>query len=243
MSSSLDSAIADIEEPLCDEESTDEPENAGDGEASASAGTDDDQPGDESGNGENDVAARRRWWGRRGAKGASDGDDDGAAQQARPSRKVIRWAAAVVFVAVVAGAGYEGWLLLAQHQQDAATRQALEAAQKYAVTLTSTDPNAVDQNFTDVLNGATGEFKDNYTKASAQLRKLLIDNKVSTQGSVVDSAVKTAAKDKVEILLFVRQSVSNSTMPQPRADLITVAMTMQHVDGRWLAANVILLEG
>ena len=155
-------------------------------------------------------------------------------------RTTIRWAAAAVFIAFVAAAGYEGWLLFQQHQNDVAGGQALAAARKYAVTLTTTDPNAIDQNFTDILDGATGDFKDTYTKASSRLRKMLIDNKVATQGTVIDSAVKSATTNKVEILLFVRQSVTNSASPEPRTDITAVTMTMEKVGDRWLASKVIL---
>ena len=126
------------------------------------------------------------------------------------------------------------------HQKDVAATQALDAAKKYAVTLTSTDPNAIDQNFTDILNGATGDFKDTYTKASSRLRKMLIDNKVATQGSVIDSAVKSATTNKVVVLLFVKQSVTNSASPDPRTDLTAVTVTMEKVNGRWLASKVVL---
>lgn len=152
----------------------------------------------------------------------------------------IRWAAVVMVVALLAGAGYEGWLLYQRHKADVAAAQALDAAEQFAVTLTSTDPDAVDQNFTDVLNGATGDFKDTYTKAGARLRKVLIDNKVETHGSVVDSAVKSATGNKVEVLLFIRQTVSNSSAPASQTDFTAVAITMEKVDGRWLASKVVL---
>jgi Mce-associated membrane protein len=155
-------------------------------------------------------------------------------------RPAMRWAAVGVVVAVLAGAGYEGWLLFQQHHKDVATTQALDAAKKYAVTLTSTDPNAIDQNFTDILNGATGDFKDTYSKASSRLRKMLIDNKVATQGNVIDSAVKSVVANKVVVLLFVKQSVTNSASPDPRTDLTAVTITMEKVNGRWLASKVVL---
>jgi Mce-associated membrane protein len=166
--------------------------------------------------------------------------DNDKRREHRWIRSTICWAAAAVFVAFAAGAGYEGWLLFQQQQRDLAAGQALAAARKYAVTLTSTDPNAIDQNFADVLGGATGDFKDMYTKASSRLRKVLIDNKVATRGTVIDSAVKSATTNKVEILLFVRQSVTNSASPEPRTDITAVSMTMEKVGGRWLAGKVVL---
>src|ERR1700739_2045385 len=85
---------------------------------------------------------------------STDGESDAAKPNAdndkrrehRWIRASIRWAAGAVFVAFVAVAGYEGWLLFQQHQNNLASGQALSAARKYAVTLTSTNPNGLDHN-------------------------------------------------------------------------------------------------
>src|SRR5690606_1972083 len=112
------------------------------------------------------------------------------------------------------------------------------AAVDYAQVLTSIDSNKVDDDFAAVLNGATGDFKDTYTKASVQLRQLLIDNKASAKGVVVDSAVQSRSTDQVVVLLMVNQTVTNTTRPDPRVDRSRMQMTMQKVDGRWLASKV-----
>lgn len=168
-------------------------------------------------------------------------DDTAEAPPEAPKRRrisVARWAAVAVLAVVLAGAGYEGWLLFQQHQKDVAAAQALTAAKKYIVTLTSVDTSAIDKNFAEVLDGSTGEFKDMYTKSSAQLRQTLIDNKAAAHGSVVDAAVQSATTHKVDVVLFVDQSVSNGTAPAPQLDRSRVKMTMEKVDGRWLASKV-----
>jgi Mce-associated membrane protein len=71
-----------------------------------------------------------------------------------------------------------------------------------------------------------------------QLRQLLIDNKASAHGVVVDSAIQSASKDEVVVLLFVDQSVSNASVPDPRIDRSRIKMTMAYVDGRWRASKV-----
>ena len=156
----------------------------------------------------------------------------------RWTKRALRWAAVAAVAAVVAVAGWEGWLLYQQNLEEDAAAQALDAATKYAVVLTSIDTNALDQNFTEVLDGSTGEFKDMYAKSSTQLRQLLVDNKATAHGVVIDAAVKSATKDKVEVLLFVDQSVSNLAVPDPRIDRSRIKMTMEKVDGRWLASKV-----
>jgi Mce-associated membrane protein len=119
-----------------------------------------------------------------------------------------------------------------------AGQQAQQAAVSYAQILTSIDSTKVDENFNQVLDGATGEFKDMYSQSSMELRQLLIDNKASAHGLVMESAVQSASKDKVVVLLFVDQSVSNSSVPDPRIDRSRIKMTMEHVDGRWRASKV-----
>lgn len=161
-----------------------------------------------------------------------------AAAAKRRLIKLVRAIAAGILAAVLATAGYEGWLLFEQHQKDVAAAQALDAAKKYVLALTSVDTTAIDKNFAEVLDGSTGEFKDMYTKSSAQLRQTLIDNKAAAHGNVVDAAVRSATEDKVEVVLFVDQSVSNGAAPAPQLDRSRVKMTMEKVDGRWLASKV-----
>ncbi|MGP3708901.1 hypothetical protein [Gordonia paraffinivorans] len=39
-------------------------------------------------------------------------------------------------------------------------------------------------------------------------------------------------------MLFVDQSITNTASPEPRVDRSRVVMTMEKVDGRWLASKV-----
>jgi len=157
----------------------------------------------------------------------------------RFSRKPLATAAVVVLIgALIALSATLGWKLHQRSQIDEAAREALDTARTYAVTLTSIDTGALEQNFTAVLDGATGEFKDMYSQSSTQLRQLLLDNQAAGHGTVVDAAVKSATRDRVEVLLFIDQSVTNTANPDPRIDRSRVSMTMERVDGRWLASNV-----
>lgn len=167
-------------------------------------------------------------------------EDKTEAQTGKPSwrRRVLVGALAAVFIAALALSGFLGWNAWQARQVAQAGKQAQDAAVSYAQILTSIDSNKVDENFNQVLSGATGEFKDMYSQSSMQLRQLLIDNKASAHGVVVESAVQSASKDKVVVLLFVDQSVSNTTVPDPRIDRSRIKMTMEKVDGQWRASKV-----
>ncbi|UNB49738.1 DUF3329 domain-containing protein [Mycolicibacterium sp. YH-1] len=168
-------------------------------------------------------------------------DTDEGEDRPRPwLRRVLVGVVAVIFVAALAVSGVLGWLLWQEREVTRAGEQAQQAAVAYAQILTSIDSSKVDENFHQVLDGSTGEFKDMYSQSSVQLRQLLIDNKASAHGVVVESAIQSASKDKVVVLLFVDQSVSNTSVPDPRIDRSRIKMTMEFVDGRWRASQVAL---
>ncbi|MCC3330694.1 hypothetical protein [Nocardia abscessus] len=147
---------------------------------------------------------------------------------------------AAVAVAAIVAAAVLGWQLKKERDVDAAAEAGLAAARSYAVTLTSVDSGTLDRDFAAVLDGSTGEFHDMYTRSSGQLRQLLLDNKATGKGTVLDAAVKSATETKVEVLLFIDQTVTNTASADPRVDRSRVLMTMELVDGRWLASRVYL---
>ena len=160
----------------------------------------------------------------------------------RPWRQYLRRSILpLLLIASLAVSGFLGWKQWQEHQVKLAGQQAQQAAIAYAQVLTSIDSNKVDENFRQVLDGATGEFKDMYTQSSVQLRQLLIDNKASAHGVVIDSAIQSESTNKVVVLVFIDQTVANSAAPDPRIDRSRIKMTMEKVDGRWRASKVQLL--
>lgn len=173
------------------------------------------------------------------AEAAQDAPESPASRARRPVLRVVALAvAAFILLGSLGTAGVLGWQRHSQRAVDDAAQQAVAAAQQYAVILTSIDDGQLDQNFAAVLDGATGEFKDMYSQSSDQLRQALIDNKAKANGTVVAAGVKSATDNKVEVLLFVDQSVSNALNPEPRLDRSRIIMTMEKVNGRWLASKV-----
>jgi len=168
---------------------------------------------------------------------ASDANSTPCAGRRRLRRLAVFGATLVCFAAL-GSSGYLGWQLKQRDDTSAAAQAALAVARTYAVTLTSVDSKDIDQNFNQVLGGATGEFKDMYSQSAAQLRQILVDNKAVSKGIVVDAAVKSATKAKVDVLLFVDQSISNAVVNGPRIDRNRIEMTMELIDNHWLASHV-----
>nr|WP_199347759.1 DUF3329 domain-containing protein [Mycobacteroides chelonae] len=157
----------------------------------------------------------------------------------------VRYAAIGAFAAILVGAlvfsGVVGMKVWRQHQIDAAGEQAQAVAVAYTEVLTSVESDKIDENFRQILNGATGKFKDDFTQASIQLRQLLIDNKSGAEGKVVNSAIESKSTDKVVILMMVDQSVKNVNVRDQRVDKNRMKITMVKIDGRWLASDLTYL--
>lgn len=167
-----------------------------------------------------------------------DSEDAHPAPASRWRRYIVMGLSAVILIAALSVSGLLYWQSVQRKEIDRASAAALSSAQQFAVDLTSMDSGKVDDNFNKVVANATGSFKDAYTQSASQLRQVLIDNKATSKGTVIDSAVKSATKDKVQVLLFIDQWITNTANPQPRLDRSRVAITMDLINGRWLASDV-----
>ncbi|WP_158886732.1 hypothetical protein [Amycolatopsis anabasis] len=177
-------------------------------------------------------------------------DPDDSEERGKPPREKrfplslslpVAAALAVLFVAGIA-AGVTFFLLYKDKSDvDSAKDAALSTARSYAVTVTTYDYQNLDKNFADVLDGATGEFKDQYTGASGTLRQLIQQAKATAKGNVIDAAVKSASADQAEVTLFVDQSVTNAATQQPRVDRNRVLMKLERHDDRWLVSSLQLV--
>lgn len=179
-----------------------------------------------------------------GAVEDSDDEDISLEPDEEENPKRIRgrhWAltaAAIAAIAIVALAAIIGRLYEEQRIEEQSSREALAAAQEFANVMINVDSAKLDESSNKTLERSTGDFKQKYSESSTTLRQVMIENKAKATGVVVDSAVKSAAPDKVEVLLFIDQAVSNVAIPDARMDRSRVQITMQKVDGRWLASDV-----
>lgn len=147
-------------------------------------------------------------------------------------------AGTVLLAALAAGITF-GLLVMENRDVEAAANEALGTARSYAVTVTTYDYQNLDRNFADVLDGATGEFKDKYTGASSTLRQFLQEAKATASGTVLEAGVKSATADRVEVMLFVNQTVTNAaTADKPRFERNRVLMTLDKHGDRWLVSKL-----
>lgn len=152
-----------------------------------------------------------------------------------------RWRTIALAVVIVLGIGYGGWALIQHQRIDVARAQALSAAEKYALTLSNVNSGIVDDTFDELTAGSTGEFRAQQANSRDHLRGMIQGHIATTRGTIVDSAVKSATPDRVVVMVLVDQSVRNAANLDPFVDHSRIRMTMQKIDGQWLASKVELL--
>ncbi|PPJ22210.1 serine/threonine protein kinase [Nocardia nova] len=156
-----------------------------------------------------------------------------------------RWGwivAAVVAVLMVLGAGGAGAFVLyhnrstddAQRSADAAR----DAACAFGRTVSTYDYDKFAAYQTAVLDATTGDLKTQMQSTMPTLQDVVTQSKARSHVSDAQCFVKTSDADRAEVAAIITQALTNNTSSTERSSQISVLLTMQFVDGRWLAAKL-----
>lgn len=125
-------------------------------------------------------------------------------------------------VIVVALAVLVGWLGVQAHrsQQEQQTRaELLQAARQGAVNLTTIDWQRADADVKRILDGATGQFYDDFAKRSKPFVDVVKQTKSVSVGTITEAGLESVTADGAQVLVAVAVKTSNAGTPdqQPRA--------------------------
>jgi Mce-associated membrane protein len=90
-----------------------------------------------------------------------------------------------------------------------------------------------------VMAGATGDFKDQYAKATTALVKLLTDNKSVRTGEVLWTGVVAQDPDSATVIIATTGTVANNqTGNQPKAENYRLQLQLVLEKGKWLTSDL-----
>ena len=136
------------------------------------------------------------------------------------------------------------WTTVKLHNADAVTdarATALAAAKTFSIELATYDYHTLDRDFGAVIDHSTGTFKSDFTKASKDLEPLITKYQATSTGRVAAAGVQDASTDNAVVVLFVDQTVKNSSATTPRLDRNRLRVTLVHSGNGWLASKVEIL--
>ncbi|GAA2393187.1 hypothetical protein GCM10010255_23990 [Streptomyces coeruleofuscus] len=133
------------------------------------------------------------------------------------------------------------WMAFGLYQQREADQRRqgiLAAARQSALNFTSLDYRHYDRDSANVLAGATGEFKKQFTAQTDQLTKLVAQNKSVSEGQVLEAGIVRSDEDSARVLVVADSKVSNTAAPEGEARTYRLQLDLVHRDGRWLTSDV-----
>jgi Mce-associated membrane protein len=133
------------------------------------------------------------------------------------------------------------WLafgLYEQREADQRRQGILAAARQSALNFTSLDYRHYDRDSANVLAGATGEFKKQFTAQTDQLTKLVARNRSVSEGQVLEAGIVRSDEDSARVLVVADSKVSNTAVPEGEARTYRLQLDLVHQDGRWLTSDV-----
>ncbi|MEU9110458.1 hypothetical protein AB0D04_01355 [Streptomyces sp. NPDC048483] len=160
-----------------------------------------------------------------------------AVRAARESRVLPVVLAGVLAVLVVLS-GFFGVRLYQQHGEEQRNQDILAAARQSAVNFTSLDYRHYDRDSKNVLKGATGDFKEQFTAQTKELTKLVADNKSVSEGHALEAGIAKAGDTSAQVLVVADSRVTNVAAPQGQARNYRLQLDLVLEGGRWLTSNV-----
>ena len=154
---------------------------------------------------------------------ADDADSEPKARSKKRKRmSPQRWATLFSLTVVVALSILVGWSGFRVHQSqkaDAQRSQFLQVARQGALNLTTIDWQHADADVRRILDGATGEFHDDFAKRSQPFIQVVKQAKASTVGTITEAGLESETADTAQALVAVSVQTSNAgqTDQEPRA--------------------------
>ena len=148
--------------------------------------------------------------------------------------------AAVVLVAVLGLLVWTGLRWYDARQLAGAHQAALAAAKQTTVDFVTISASSVDSDLQRIADGATGDFKDEFTRGMPQVRQAVVENKVESTGQVLRAGLVSGDLDSAVVLVAVDASVKNAGAPDGRLShyRIQVDVALDPDSGRWLVARL-----
>jgi Mce-associated membrane protein len=121
---------------------------------------------------------------------------------------------------------------------DRARDDALVAARQEIVNLDSLNHATIDADLARVVEGATGTFKDQFTRAQGDLKSVILQRKSVSIGTVLKAGVVRADTDTATVLVADDRTVKDSTDTSGAVAHDRWRVDLEKHGGHWLVSDL-----
>jgi Mce-associated membrane protein len=167
--------------------------------------------------------------------GESPEDPESESKPARSQRRVplpplsVTWKAAVI-VLICAFIGASGYMLWQRHEtteRNQRTANFLAGARQGVVNLISLDFNRAKEDVQRVIDGSTGQFRDDFQQRAKDFTTVVEQSKVVTEGNVNAAGVQSIDGDSALVIVAATSRITNAAgaKDEPRRWRLKVTVT------------------
>jgi Mce-associated membrane protein len=169
--------------------------------------------------------------------------EEGDAFVAKPKRTVSHVALATAFglVIVLALGGLVGWLGWQAYQSHEAEQQRalfLQVGKQAAINLTTIDFAHADTDVKRILDSATDQFYDDFSKRSQPFVDVVKQAQSKSTGEVTSAGVESETGDSAQVLVAVTVKTSNAGAPEQQPRAWRMRISVKKVDNDAKVSNV-----
>jgi Mce-associated membrane protein len=171
---------------------------------------------------------------------AEDNADGAAAAPSTDTRSALR-ATQLSLAIVVALAVLVGWLAFRAYQSDegrAQRNQFLEAARQTALNLTTIDWQKAESDVQRILDGATGEFHDDFAKRSQPFIDVVKQSRSTAVGTITEAGLESETAGTALVLVAVNVKTSNAGVPKQDSHAWRMRISVRQVGHQAKVSNV-----
>lgn len=144
----------------------------------------------------------------------------------------------VASVMLLAVAGWCGFQVYQDSQEEQRRQDILAAARQMTVNFTSLDHRTYERDSDNVLKNATGDFKEEFGAHTKELVTLVADNESVSEGQALEAGIVRQDADSARVLVVADSKVSNVSVPDGEVRNYRLQLDLVFQDGRWLTSGI-----
>jgi Mce-associated membrane protein len=144
----------------------------------------------------------------------------------------------VVVLGLAVLVGWLGFRAYQSHQEQAQRNQFLEVARQGALNLTTVDWQKAEGDVQRILDGAAGQFHDDFASRAQPFIDVVKQAKSTTVGTITDAGLESQKDDTAQALIAVTVVASNMVAPQQVSHSWRMRILVQRVGDQAKVSNV-----
>ena len=116
--------------------------------------------------------------------------------------------------------------------------QAVASAKQAMVNFYSVSASSLDRDLRRIVDGAAGDFKDQFIRGEARIRQAVVENTVESSGSVLRAGLVSGDRHHAVVLVALDATVKNTNAPDGRVSHSRIQVDMVYQSGKWLVSRL-----